>query len=115
MPARAEQNTLVERVKREIHHHLDASGNQLTCLLRVSPEHLSSTFKEETGKTLHHYVVRQRIRTARLLLTTTSLSCTDIAARLGYRRENYFARIFKKHTGMTPSQFRKNAPAESSP
>ena len=56
--------------------------------------------------TPNNYLTNLRIRRAKLLLVQTSLSVTDIAAQCGYADRNYFARLFKKHTDMTPTEFR---------
>ena len=98
---------VAERAKREIHRHLGSNEQELARILRVSPEHLSRRFKKETGQTLHDYVVQERMRRARVLLSATSLSCAQIASKVGYRQESYFAKLFKEYTGVTPTRYRR--------
>ena len=72
----------------------------------VSKEHLSRTFKKETGITLSDYIARRRTKKAGELLKTTTLSISEISSFVGYSDNNYFVKIFKKHYGMTPSKYR---------
>lgn len=103
----ADQRGLVERAKEEIQADLDRNGTQLANLLGVSREYLCRQFKKVTGTTLHRYISTQRVHTGRLLLGRTSLSCTEIASRVGFRGESHFAKVFRAHTGVSPTQFRK--------
>ena len=60
------------------------------------------------NKTPAEYVREIRLEDSKNMLLRTSRSVADIANELHFGDENYFRRIFKKHTGMTPLQFRKN-------
>ena len=62
--------------------------------------------KKETGVTLTKYLMNLRINYAKSLLQTTSKSILEISIEVGYDSVNYFIRIFKEHTGVTPLQFR---------
>ena len=75
--------------------------------LKINASYLSTYFKEETGKTLTDYIQNERIKKACYLIDHESDSITDIAMIVGYDDPNYFTRIFKKHTGMTPSEYRQ--------
>lgn len=66
----------------------------------------SRKFKKETGVTLTRYLMDLRINYAKLLLQTTTKSILEIFAEVGYDSVNYFIRIFREHTGVTPLQFR---------
>lgn len=74
--------------------------------LSTHPSHLSRKFKEETNMTLTAYQQMLRINQAKHLLKTENLSVEEIAYMIGYDDPSYFARVFKKETGRTPSQYR---------
>lgn len=63
-------------------------------------------FKEYTGSTPAQYLLSLRISNAQTLLETTSYNITEIASIVGYDNPLYFSRIFKKQSGMSPSEFR---------
>lgn len=75
----------------------------------VSKEHLSRTFKQEVGVTVMDYLVTKRIEKAHQLLQDSSVSIKSAAEAVGYSDLTYFHRIFKKMTGLTPSQIRQDA------
>lgn len=72
----------------------------------VSKEHLSRTFKKETGVTLTEYIASTRIKKAAELLKTTNQAISDISIFVGYTDNNYFVKVFKKYYNMTPSEYR---------
>lgn len=73
----------------------------------ISPSYLSSLFKQETGSTLIDYINTERVRRSAHLLESTSRSVSDIAAEVGILDVNYFARVFKKVYGITPTRYRR--------
>lgn len=64
-------------------------------------------FKEYTNSTPAQYLLSLRISNAQTLLETTNYNVTEIANIVGYDNPLYFSRIFKKQSGMSPSEFRK--------
>lgn len=78
--------------------------------LNVSPGYLSTLFKKETGVTLTEFVTRRRMEHAAALLRETKLPVSLIAQRCGIGDDNYFIRLFRRYTGFTPKQFRKELP-----
>ena len=64
-------------------------------------------FKEYTESTPAQYLLSLRISNAQTLLETTNYNVTEIAEIVGYDNPLYFSRIFKKQSGMSPSEFRK--------
>lgn len=75
--------------------------------LNVNASYLSTLFKKETGVTLTDYVGKRRMEHAAFLLSTTELSVSAIGQRCGIQDDNYFTKLFKKHTGATPKQYRQ--------
>ncbi|MBB6671547.1 response regulator transcription factor [Cohnella nanjingensis] len=78
----------------------------------VSKEHLSRTFKQETGSTVMDYIIARRMAKAKELLTQGAASIKSAAEAVGYADPTYFHRIFKKVMGMTPAQARCHGPEE---
>ena len=73
----------------------------------ISPNHLSTVFAQETGENFIEYLTRVRIDRAKLLLKSTKMKSADIAAEAGFSDPQYFSYIFKKNTGISPREFRK--------
>lgn len=64
-------------------------------------------FKHYNGMTPMHYILTIRIANAQNLLETTTYNITEIANIVGYENPLYFSRLFKKQTGLSPSEYRK--------
>ena len=62
--------------------------------------------KAEAKYTPMQYIVSLRIHNAMNLLETTKYNITQIASAVGYDNSLYFSRLFKKHTGMSPSEYK---------
>ncbi|WP_319757913.1 response regulator [uncultured Sphaerochaeta sp.] len=70
--------------------------------------YLCILFKKYIGESPNEYLIRCRIHEAKaLLLRLETMNIKAVAASVGYEDSYYFSRIFRKHTGMTPSEFRK--------
>lgn len=82
------------------------SLNVVAAKCHVSPSYLSSLFKKSTGQTLTDYIASRRIDMAKSMLERTDRSVTEIASKVGFTDINYFTRIFKKQTGITPTGWR---------
>ena len=68
-------------------------------------------FKISTGWSMHKYIARERLKDAKLLLGRDELSSMEIASRLGFRSPAYFATVFRRLAGMTPSDYRRQVSA----
>lgn len=88
---------------------VDLSLNAVAKVLNISPGYLSSLFKKETGQTLTEHVNRKRIKNAMLLLETTKLQIQTIAQYCGILDIQYFSKVFKKYTGVSPKKYRENS------
>lgn len=71
--------------------------------LHYSPSYTMTAFKKEMGMTIHEYIQRSKIEYACTLLLTHSV--TETALYLSYSSSQHFSKVFKEHTGMTPSEF----------
>jgi two-component system response regulator YesN len=83
----------------------------------VAPTHLCMIFRQETGRTVHEYLTEVRMDHARLLLKTTEMTNHEVAIRTGYSESSYFSKAFKRHTGLSPTEYRasdaEGVPVES--
>ena len=75
--------------------------------LNVNSSYLSTLFRTECGCTLTEYVTRERIDRGIYLLQRTEKSVQEIAAECGIQDANYFIKLFKKLTGLTPGRYRE--------
>lgn len=105
----AKQNKIVEHTMQYIHDHLadPLSLEALALKLHVSPAHLSRTFKKSCGESLTEYINKTRVLKAQEYLIQTSILTYEIAGMVGYNDPTYFSSIFKKYTGMSPTDFRQ--------
>lgn len=73
----------------------------------LSPSRFKAKFKEQLGITPHAYINSLKIDSAKIYLKDMERSVTDVAYLLNFSSSNHFASLFKKYTGYTPSEFRK--------
>lgn len=73
----------------------------------LSPTYLHSLFSEALGMTPREYLTRIRLARARELLAATNLSAAEVALACGVDNVPYFFTLFRRRTGMTPGEFRK--------
>ena len=102
---------LLNKVKEYMHSNYNKDSISLQDAaehVNVSPSHLSKVFSQETGQTFIEYLTQIRIRKAMELLKTTSAKSYEIADQVGYNDAHYFSSLFKRVTGMTTTEFRKN-------
>jgi two-component system response regulator YesN len=88
-------------------HSPDISLYATAAHIGISPNHLSTVFAQETGENFIEYLTRARIDRAKLLLKSSSMKSSDVAREAGFSDPHYFSYIFKKHTGLSPKEFRQ--------
>lgn len=77
--------------------------------LNVSANYLNKTVKAHTHRTAIDWIEIARLNMAKILLKDPGIPVSDVASRVGIDDQSYFARFFKKKTGVTPSEFRSKA------
>ena len=80
---------------------------ELAALTGLSEHHFCRSFVRSTGTPPHRWLLNQRVARAQQLLSSSLLTVAEIAASVGYEDPSYFARLFKRHTGVTPLTYRK--------
>ncbi|THF83270.1 AraC family transcriptional regulator [Cohnella fermenti] len=73
----------------------------------LSSRHARQLFKDVWDMTLSDYILQERVEKVKELLGTTEWTVTDIGERAGFQTKSHFFTVFKKATGMTPSQYRE--------
>lgn len=81
---------------------------ELAARLDLSPEHLSRAFKDEMGRAPLSYLTGLRLQSAMNDLLGTEWSIDSIARKNGFSNGNYFAKIFRKHVGISPGSYRES-------
>lgn len=81
--------------------------NEIAEKVYITPQYLCKIYKKETGNTINGYITKLRIEKALSLMDDRRYKIFEIAMKLGYKDPNYFARVFKKHTGKNPSEYRE--------
>jgi two-component system response regulator YesN len=89
-------------------YHMDPNMalNGVAAQVSLSPCHFSAVFSQETGQTFKAYLTEIRIKKAKELLRTTTMKAFEISYQVGYNDPHYFSHVFRKHTGLTPIEFR---------
>lgn len=77
--------------------------------LHVSPAYLSDMLRTLTGQTTQQHLHHGLLEKAKRLLLSTSLTVNETAFQLGFEYPQYFTRLFKSKTGLTPAAFRFSA------
>jgi AraC family transcriptional regulator, transcriptional activator of pobA len=74
--------------------------------LNITPSHLNDLVKQHLGVSAKHYILNRTLLEAKRLLNYTGQSVDEIAQYLNFDNSSYFIRLFRKHTGKTPLQYR---------
>ncbi len=102
---------LVERARKLILEGLADPQLRLAALsheLGVTPNHLSSQFSRETGRSFRGYLAFVRVEAAKRLLATSTLKVWEVAEQVGFLNVEHFSRVFKKLTGVPPHLFTRH-------
>ncbi|WP_434752676.1 response regulator [Paenibacillus amylolyticus] len=87
----------------------DLSIQKVCAHLHISSGYFCSIFKKEVQLTFLQYLMQIRMDEARELLRSTELKSFQIAEKVGFAEPNYFSFCFKKHIGVSPKEYRKQA------
>lgn len=96
------------------HLYEDLDLGTLAAHVKMSPSYLSRKFKDETGEALKTFIQKQRIEEAKHLIVFTDYRLSEIYPLLNFHDQSYFIKIFKKHAGVTPKQYRDRFAARTS-
>ncbi|MGG3284079.1 helix-turn-helix transcriptional regulator [Paenibacillus solani] len=104
-------SSIVKKAVDYIQFYLDhpLTLEEIAETIQVNPTLLSRKFKEETNMNVIEYIHYLRVENAKFYLSRGKYSITEIAFMVGFNDANYFSRVFKKVTSLTPSQYIKAA------
>jgi len=72
----------------------------------ITPQYLSTLFKEKVGTNLSDYIFQLRLSKAKELLVNTNMSVNEICQKIGYTHVSSFIKAFKKNEGISPAKYR---------
>ena len=103
------QNHLVVAIKEYVEEHLEEEirVSDLCYHLGYSKTYLSRLFHEMSGDTIASYVVLRKVHRAKAMIRGRRMNFSEISERLSFSNPQYFSRVFKRVTGMTPSEFKQ--------
>lgn len=89
------------------HLYEEITLDQLAELIGVSPKYLSTLFKKEVGTTISEYIQQARVDESKRLLSYSETPISEIWSLLNFSDQSHFTKVFKKHVGVTPKQYRE--------
>ena len=87
--------------------------DELADALHMSKTNVIRIFKKVYGQTPYDYLLNEKIRNARILLSETTLTVREIADKLAISDEHYFSTVFYKKVGVRPREYRKREKEDS--
>ena len=102
---------LMAKVKKYLQNNYmmyDISLDSVSAILNINSSYFSTQFKRTFGVNFVEYLTDLRIRAAKELLQDPMRPAAEVASMVGYESANYFARAFKKRTGLTPTEYRRS-------
>ena len=105
---RFQTTSRLNRVRRIMHdqYNIPRTIADYASMCHLSENRFSVIFKEEFGVTPNQYIAKVKIQKAKDLLNDTDMSIAQISEFLGMNNQNYFSRMFKKHTGLSPIAYK---------
>lgn len=102
------QDSRIHKALTYIRQHMNTNIDIATLaeMSYMSKDHFIRVFHQQMGATPNAYIVRKKMEAAELQLITSNVPVKQISLSLGYDDHSYFAKLFKKHTSLTPLQYR---------
>ncbi len=108
--ARENEHPHIKHIKRYIAAHLSEriTLSEIAAAVHLVPHYCSALFSKHEGMGIVDFILLQRIELAKGLITADTMSLSEIAEHCGFSDYNYFSRVFKRVTGFTATEYRKN-------
>ena len=100
---------LINKIAQYIREHLDEdiSLNLLSDKFALNAQYISQLFKNQIGVNFLSYLTSIRMQKAKSLLLSSAKTIVEVSQAVGYNDYRVFTKVFKKHVGVSPSQYRK--------
>ncbi|MCZ8516855.1 response regulator [Paenibacillus filicis] len=107
---RSARMVAVKEAQKFVLSHLsgDLSLQTISEHLQMHPAYLSRLYKLETGDNLSDYITRLKMEKSQQLLKHSTHKIYEVAIEVGYQNPHYFIKLFKKHYGLTPQEYRNS-------
>ncbi len=89
------------------HLHTRIELSKLADHVKLNPSYLSRLFKKEMGVAVSTYIRRKKVETAGNMLRYSEFTPSEIASILAFPTQSYFTEVFRKETGLTPTEYRR--------
>lgn len=89
-------------------YHLPISSQKVAKIVGISDAYFSTLFKKEIGCSFTEYLTDLRMKKAIQLLEDQTIYIYEVGGYVGYSDSNYFGKVFKKYTGLSPEAYRKS-------
>lgn len=102
--------TIVDKAIDFIKSHIDEDlkREDVANYVYLNPDYLTRIFKKRVGVSITEYIFNERMNMAKAMLESTDMPICAIALKVGYTNFSHFAKMFRKHAGMNPADFRNN-------
>lgn len=103
-------SSVVEQIKNIINENFskNITVNDIANEVYLTSTYICTVFKQEVGETINDYITKIRINKAKELLKDRKHKLYNISYAVGYSDPSYFTKLFKKHTGLSPRNYREN-------
>jgi len=104
-----QSDNIVQKACEYVLNHIDEdiALSSIANNLNISKNYLCSIFKQQTGENFLEYATKAKMERAKILLKKHDYKVYEVSDLLGYKETSYFSKLFKKHTGYTPAEYKK--------
>ena len=108
--------TIVEEIKKLkeekdavilAHYYVEDAVQEIADYLHLNSSYLSELFKQQESMTLTDFILQEKVKLTKNLLTYSPYSYIEIATYLGFSSQSHLGKVFKKYTDMTLRQYRE--------
>lgn len=110
-PATGEDEPLINKILLHLHQHISDPDklriDHLAGTFNLSANYVGEYFRKFTGESLQAYITQYKMQLVQQRLTNTALTVSQIAGEFGFNDESHLSRQFRKHSGVSPAQYRR--------